>query len=181
MSDSVRPYGLYSARLLCPWDSPGKNTGVGCCALPQGVFLTQGSNPCLWRLLHRQADSLPLEASYPALFHSSCRGLRAITWSFRMTHCSILDAIKSNISGILLWVIINSLTVITIMLIQLGLQWDEISFPNSYCYISMVREITNLSPSDQLVIYIGINLYVINVIKYLAECVHESFLRSRVG
>ena len=30
MSDSVRPHGLQPARLLCPWDSPGKNTGVGC-------------------------------------------------------------------------------------------------------------------------------------------------------
>ena len=30
MSDSVRPYGLERTRLLCPWDSPGKNTGVGC-------------------------------------------------------------------------------------------------------------------------------------------------------
>ena len=34
-------------RLLCPWDSPGKNTGVGCHALPQGIFLTQGSKPRL--------------------------------------------------------------------------------------------------------------------------------------
>ena len=30
MSDSVRPYGLQPTRLLRPWDSPGKNTGVGC-------------------------------------------------------------------------------------------------------------------------------------------------------
>ena len=36
-------------RLLCPWDSPGKNTGVGCRALLQAVFLTQGSNPGLLR------------------------------------------------------------------------------------------------------------------------------------
>ena len=35
------------ARLLCPWDSPGKNTGVGCHALLQGIFPTQGSNPDL--------------------------------------------------------------------------------------------------------------------------------------
>ena len=28
--------------LLCPWDSPGKSAGVGCCALFQGIFLTQG-------------------------------------------------------------------------------------------------------------------------------------------
>ena len=46
-----------TARLLCPWDSPGKNTGVGCHVLLQGIFLTQESNP---RLLHRQAGSLPL-------------------------------------------------------------------------------------------------------------------------
>ena len=41
-----------------PWDSPGKNTGVGCRALIQGIFLTQGSNMCLLSLLHWQADSL---------------------------------------------------------------------------------------------------------------------------
>ena len=29
-SDSLQPHGLQPARLLCPWDSPGKNTGVGC-------------------------------------------------------------------------------------------------------------------------------------------------------
>ena len=34
-------------KLLCPWDSPGKNTGVGCLALLQGIFLTQGLNPSL--------------------------------------------------------------------------------------------------------------------------------------
>ena len=47
MSDSLRPLGLQPARLLHPWDSPGKNTGVGCHALLQGVFLTQGSNQSL--------------------------------------------------------------------------------------------------------------------------------------
>ena len=41
------PHGLYPARLLCPWDSPGKNTGVGSHSLLQGIFLTQGSNPGL--------------------------------------------------------------------------------------------------------------------------------------
>ena len=43
--------------LLCPWDSPGKKTGVGCHALLQGIFLTQGLNS---GLLHWQVDSLPL-------------------------------------------------------------------------------------------------------------------------
>ena len=30
MPASLQPHGLQPARLLCPWDSPGKNTGVGC-------------------------------------------------------------------------------------------------------------------------------------------------------
>ena len=38
----------------------GKNTGVGCRALLQGIFSTQGLNPCLLHLLHWQAGSLPL-------------------------------------------------------------------------------------------------------------------------
>ena len=40
--------------------APGKNTGVGCYALLQGIFPTQGSNSHLLRLLHWQADSFPL-------------------------------------------------------------------------------------------------------------------------
>ena len=51
VSKSWKAYGLWPARLLCPWDSPGKNTGVGCCALLQGIFPAQGSNPCLLHLL----------------------------------------------------------------------------------------------------------------------------------
>ena len=47
VSDSLQPHGLQSARLLCPWDSPGKNPGVGCHCLLQGIFPTQGSNPHL--------------------------------------------------------------------------------------------------------------------------------------
>ena len=37
-------HGLHPARLFCPWNSPGKNTGVGCHAHLQGIFPTQGSN-----------------------------------------------------------------------------------------------------------------------------------------
>ena len=44
-----------ATRFLYPWDSPGKNTGVGW--LLQGIFPAQGLNLCL---LHWQADSLPL-------------------------------------------------------------------------------------------------------------------------
>ena len=41
------PYGMQHARFLCLWDSPGKYTGVGCHALLQGIFPTQGLYLCL--------------------------------------------------------------------------------------------------------------------------------------
>ena len=44
---SVQPYGLQPARLLCPWDSPGNDTGVGYHALLQEIFPTQELNLCL--------------------------------------------------------------------------------------------------------------------------------------
>ena len=56
------------ARLLCPWDSRGKNAGVGCYALLQGIFPTRGLNPCLLCLLHRQVGSLPLAPHYAVEF-----------------------------------------------------------------------------------------------------------------
>ena len=46
-----------ASQAVCPWDFPGKNTGVGCHSLLQGIFLDQGSNP---HLLHWQAGSLSL-------------------------------------------------------------------------------------------------------------------------
>ena len=42
------PHGLQPTRLLCPWDFPGKDTGAGSHFLLQWIFLTQGSNPCLY-------------------------------------------------------------------------------------------------------------------------------------
>ena len=43
----VRLFGLLSTRLLCPWDFPGNNIGVGCHFLLQEIFLIQGLNPGL--------------------------------------------------------------------------------------------------------------------------------------
>ena len=74
------------ARLLCPWDSPGKNTGVGCHALLQGIFLTQRSNLSLLCLLHWQVGSLPLAPPGKPMFISTTakqewkREVRCITW-----------------------------------------------------------------------------------------------------
>ena len=41
---TLRPYGLYPARFLCPWDYPGKDTGMDCHVLLQGIFPTQKSH-----------------------------------------------------------------------------------------------------------------------------------------
>ena len=52
VSDSLWSGGLEPTRLLNPRDSPGKNIGVGCSVLLQGIFLTQGSNLHLLHLLN---------------------------------------------------------------------------------------------------------------------------------
>ena len=49
MSNTLPSYGPKPTRLLCPWDCPGKNTGGGCRALLEGIFLTQGWNSRLIR------------------------------------------------------------------------------------------------------------------------------------
>ena len=62
VSDSLQPHGLQPTRLLCPWNSPGKDTRVGSCPLLQGIFPIQGSNPGIKpRSSALQADSLPAE------------------------------------------------------------------------------------------------------------------------
>ena len=56
-------------------DSPGKNTGVGCQALLQGIFPTQGSNPglpnCRWILYHLRCREAPVVALVLIFSHSS--------------------------------------------------------------------------------------------------------------
>ena len=45
--DSLEPHGMSPARILCPWNSPGKNAGVGSRSLLQAIFPTQGLKPGL--------------------------------------------------------------------------------------------------------------------------------------
>ena len=59
MSDFLWPHGLWSARLFCPWDSPGKNTRVGCHFPPPGDLPDPRIKPRSLCLLHGQVDSLP--------------------------------------------------------------------------------------------------------------------------
>ena len=66
VSDSLLPHGLWSTRLLCPWDFLGKSTGAGCHYL-QGMDL---SDPGILRLLQWQMDSLPLATPVKSLLLS---------------------------------------------------------------------------------------------------------------
>ena len=73
-------------RLLCPWDSTGKDTRVGCHSHLQGIFPTQRSNLHLLRLLLWQAGSLPLEPPGKPKMKSevkslSCVWLLATPWT----------------------------------------------------------------------------------------------------
>ena len=61
--------GPYSARFLCPWDSPDQKPGAACHALLQGISPTRGSNPCLLCLLHWQVATLPLAPSRKPIAH----------------------------------------------------------------------------------------------------------------
>ena len=76
MSDSVRPHRWQPTRLLCPWDSPGKNTGVGCHFLLQCMKVESESEvtqSCL-------TPSDPMDCSLPG---SSARGIfqaRVLVW-----------------------------------------------------------------------------------------------------
>ena len=66
------PHGLKPSKLLCPWNSPGKNTEVGCHSLLQGIFPTQGSNPglphwkqILYQVSHKGSPRLLECIAYP--------------------------------------------------------------------------------------------------------------------
>ena len=82
VSDSLQCYGLVPARLLCPWDSPGENTGVGLHALLQGIFPTQGLNP---RLLNWQKNSLLM--THQGGIGSAKSRRREIAWHLQRTSC----------------------------------------------------------------------------------------------
>ena len=73
----MQPHRLYPTRLLCPWNSPGKNTGVGCHFLLQGIFPTQGWNP---RLPAWQVDSLPTEPPGKPLTEEAFSGTPGWRW-----------------------------------------------------------------------------------------------------
>ena len=85
------PHGLQSARLLCPWEFLGKNTGVSCQAFLQGNFPTQGSNlrlpHCEQILYHWATGEIPfvsilLSKGHPSIKHSIVMSQRKQPFTF---------------------------------------------------------------------------------------------------
>ena len=114
VSDSLWPYGLLPARLLCLWDSPGKNTGGGCHALLQGIFSTQRQNP---HLLHsrRILYSLSVLGSPERNLPVGKKWLEILTPSYLTRkankHTNILCMLMSGFHQILLSLFLEGLLV----------------------------------------------------------------------
>ena len=100
MSDSVRPHRRPPTRLLCPWDSPGKNTGVGCHFLLQCMKVKSESEvaqscPTLrtpWTAAYQAPPSMgfsreeywsgvPLPSPFTSLIHNKWNAFGALLWS----------------------------------------------------------------------------------------------------
>ena len=83
------PMDYSLARLLCPWDSPGKNTGVGCHALLQGILLTSANNNV---------------SILTGLYLWCWRRLLRVPWTARRSNQSILKEIspEDSLEGLML-------------------------------------------------------------------------------
>ena len=100
MSDSVWPHRRQPTRLPCPWDSPGKNIGVGCHFLPQCTKVKSESEVA-WSCL---TLSNPMDCSLPG---SSIHGIfqaRVLEWvslvqMFTLTHKPGMSELSAGQAG----------------------------------------------------------------------------------
>ena len=120
VSHSLRPHGLYPARLLCPWDSPGNNTGVGCHFLLQGIFPTPGMNRSLPALAGGFFTTKPPGKSYLLPFNYLL--LLLLLFANSLQSCPTLcDPIDGSPPGFPIPGILQART----------LEWVAISFSNT--------------------------------------------------
>ena len=93
MSDSVRPHGLQPTRLPRPWDSPGKNTGVGC------HFLLQCMKVKSEREVAQLCSTLrdPMDSSLPGSPIHGIFQARVLEWgAIAFSECNITQPLKRN-------------------------------------------------------------------------------------
>ena len=147
MSKSLWPHGLKSSRLLCPWDFPGKNTGVGSHFLLQGIFPTHWSNP----------RSLASPALTDGFFITTSPGEPIQNKEFfinAIAQCKKCNNHKGS-SWCLLRVQLCSLNRCTRLLCPWGFSrqeyWSGLSWPPAGCLPN--RGIEPTSPTLQLILY----------------------------
>ena len=133
MSDSVRPHRRQPTRLRCPWDSPGKNTGVGCHFLLQCMKVKSESEvaeSCL-TLSDPMDCSLP-GSSISGIFQARVLEWGAIAFSKSLSHVQVFVtpwavACQAPLSIVILparileWVPISSPGMLSIQGLNLGL------------------------------------------------------------
>ena len=99
MFDSVRPHRLQPTRLHCPWDSPGKNTGVGCHFLLQCIKVKSESEvakPC--PTLSDPTDCSPPGSSAHGIFQARLLEWGAITfYSCFIARASLITQLVRNL------------------------------------------------------------------------------------
>ena len=150
MSDFLWPHGLEPSRLLCPWDSSGKNTGVGCHFLLQGIFPTQGLNPglpyyrhTLYGLSHQGRQTLrsPLRSSANTTVSPSQPHKEV--WSSGLSQCPI------SLSIFISWVLIVpkalSLLHFCFESLPLNLLYSRVARYNTGCSVKIEFQINKES------------------------------------
>ena len=123
------------ARLFCPWDSPGKNTGVGCHALLQGIFPNQGSNLHLLCLLPWQAASLPsAPPGKPHTYIKYIYNMHAAAAKSLQSCPTLCDSIDDSPPGPTVPGILQART----------LEWVAISFSNAWKWKVKVKSLSHV-------------------------------------
>ena len=106
VSDSMWPHGVLTAGLLCPWNSPGKHTGVACHSMLQGIFPTQGLNWVSWTAGRFFSSWATREALHGPLYtcthiHTHTHTLVQASLHFFATHLLVSSVLSSWI--FLIW------------------------------------------------------------------------------
>ena len=116
------PHG--PTRFLCPWNFPGKNTGVGCHSLLQGIFLTQGSNPGPLCVLHGRQ----------ILYHWSTREALYILFGFSFPFRS-----SQGLEWSFLSYLVGSHRLFILYVVLIVYIWQSQS-PNKHWYFKLLRK-----------------------------------------
>ena len=125
------PHALPPTRPLCPWGSPGKNTGVGSHSLLQGTFLTQGQNS---HLLYCRQILYPLSHQgspiYPCCYEFSKNHGNQYFPSITNLNIHIIVLLFCNIFSRpmnFFWVQAFVVCLSTVYILQ-NSQWDQVKY-----------------------------------------------------